>query len=163
MSSFLSGACLVSAHLPSLGPSSPAARAQDRPFRRGLCVNLSNFPGFPSVSWQHGQSTVWNTLCSPWVIDAFCLPHLCGKLHAWPLCFHCLSHPTLAPSLYSILYTPITLNSFLFLESSMVSLPSPSQIWPIKFHCLESFSHFFSIVTHCLAPLPSLANSLPIF
>lgn len=111
-----------------------------------LIVYRANFPILiTSLSYHHAGHTVW-------IIDTFGLLYLCWKLHALSLCDHCPSLPTLAPSLCTELYTLVTLNSILFLKSSVVSL-SFSGLCQCCFHCLESFSHLVAVPTHYSTPL----------
>lgn len=91
---------------------------------------------------------------SSWIPDTFCLPHQCWKLHAWSLCFCCLWK-------FQFLL-PLCVLNFIYSKSYWtLSVPRkrhglspfPSQPMPIKFYCLEYFSHLFATVTHCLTPL----------
>lgn len=81
-------------------------------------------------------------------IPSVCLTYFGNRMHN--LCFHCPSLPTLAPSLCTQLHTPLISNSFLFLEISVVSLPS----WPLPMLLprQEFFSHLFVMDMHCSTP-----------
>lgn len=154
MNSFVLETCLVFANLPSLGLSSPVARIHDRPCRWELVVSTwVTSQSFPSVSCnmvsrQSGIPSLPHLRSSMPLL--FALTYAGNCMH--DLCFHCLSLQLLLPLCTQFAYPHMGLLSVP--REPMVSLPSPFQIWPIIFHCLESFLHFFATVTHCHPFLP---------
>lgn len=61
--------------------------------------------------------------------------------------------PILAPSLCTQLYILQSYWTLSVPRKRHGLSPFPSQPMPIKFYCLEYFSHLFATVTHCLTPL----------
>ena len=97
---------------------------------------------------------------SSWIIDTFCLPHRCWKLHAWSLCFHCLSFPILAPSLCTQLYT---LQSYWTPFCSLKAPWSLSLPFPTFAHKILLPGILFTPLCHChplLDPLGQLITYL---